>query len=156
MDVLTEIGGDPVDGPQELEFRLATLGPGSTAEILYWRDGREAAAEIALAPPPDVGDLGAVRIRGGTIFDGLTVATLGPALIDQLDLPLDVDGVVITGLEGGAVRTGLRPGDILVAVNGRAIRTADDLVAAGDEPTRLWQIEFLRGGRRAVIRLSGG
>ena len=84
------------------------------------------------------------------------MASLGPALIERLGLPLSAEGVVVTEVAGRARRTQLQPGDVLIAVNGRPIREPADLATVAALPTRLWQIEFLRGGRRAVIRLSGG
>lgn len=73
---------------------------------------------------------GVILSADGTVFDGLAVAALGPALIERLGLPLTAEGVVVTEVAGSAHRTRLRPGDILIAVNGIAIRTPDDLVAA--------------------------
>ncbi|WP_343082259.1 trypsin-like peptidase domain-containing protein [Ostreiculturibacter nitratireducens] len=152
-DVITAIGGLPVDGPQELDFRLATLGIGAEAAVSYWHDGREETATIRLAAAPEAD--APIRLSGATIFNGLEIASLSPVLIDRLDLPLLTEGVVVTDVEGLAQRTGLRPGDILVALNGRAIGTPADMADIVSDPQRVWQIEFIRGGQRAVIRIGG-
>ncbi|MCU9849050.1 trypsin-like peptidase domain-containing protein [Defluviimonas sp. WL0024] len=155
-DVVTGIAGHPVDGPQELDYRLAILGPGGTADLRYWSDGDEAETEIVLSPAPDPDAEQSLRLGSGSPLNGLAVAALGPALIERLGLPLSAEGVVVTEVAGPSRRTRLRPGDILIAVNGLPIRVPEDLAAATAQPARLWQIEFLRGGRRAMVRLSGG
>ena len=153
-DVLTELGGRSIDGPQELDYRLAVLGPGSKADIRYWRDGAEAAASIALTEAPGMA-VETVSMPAGTIFAGLTVAPLGPALIDRLGLPLTAEGVVVTEVAGPARRTRLRPGDILLAVNGTPIATPDDLISVTAAGGTSWRLDVQRGSQRAVIRLSG-
>ena len=153
-DVLTDIGGRSIDGPQELDYRLAVLGPGSKADISYWRDGAEAAASIALTEAPGMA-VETVSMPAGTIFAGLTVAPLGPALIDRLGLPLTAEGVVVTEVAGPARRTRLRPGDILLAVNGTPIATSDDLISVTAAGGTNWRLDVQRGSQRAVIRLSG-
>ncbi len=155
-DVLTEIGGLAVDGPQELDYRLATLGPGGSATVRYWRDGAERRAEIALSAAPGSDGTESLRMASGTVFDGLAVAALGPALIERLGLPLASEGVVVTEVAGPSRRTRLRPGDLLIAVNGTRIETPADLTAVVERPARVWQIEFLSGGKRAIVRLSAG
>jgi S1-C subfamily serine protease len=153
-DVLTDIDGQSIDGPQELDYRLAVLGPGGTAKVSYWRDGAEAVARIALAEAPGMA-VDTVAMPDGTVFAGLTVAPLGPALIDRLGLPLTAEGVVVTEVAGPAQRTRLRPGDILLAVNGTRIATPADLIAILADGTFRWRLDVQRGNQRAVIRLSG-
>ena len=153
-DVLTELSGRSIDGPQELDYRLAVLGPGSKADIRYWRDGAEATASIALTEAPGMA-VETVSMPAGTIFAGLTVAPLGPALIDRLGLPLTAEGVVVTEVAGPARRTRLRPGDILLAVNGTPIATPDDLISVTAAGGTSWRLDVQRGSQRAVIRLSG-
>lgn len=153
-DVLTEIGGQSIDGPQELDYRLAVLGPGASADIGYWRDGAEVTTRIALAEAPGMA-VETVAMPAGTVFTGLTVAPLGPALIDRLGLPLTAEGVVVTEVAGPARRTRLRPGDILIAVNGTPVATPGDLISIVANGGTNWRIDFQRGNQRAVIRLSG-
>lgn len=153
-DVLTGIGGQSIDGPQELDYRLAVLGPGGTAIVDYWRDGIEATTEIALSEAPGM-DIETVKMPAGTVFAGLSVAPLGPALIERLGLPLTAEGVVVTEVAGPARRTRLVPGDILIAVNGSPIASPDELLVVLAQGGTSWRIEFQRGNRRAVIRLSG-
>ena len=59
------------------------------------------------------------------------------------------DGVVVTQIERGApaLRAGLRPGDIIVAVNGLPIETVDDVIRLADSGGRSWRFTLNRQGR---------
>ena len=153
-DVVTGIGGHAVNGPAELDYRLAVLGPDGTAAVRYQRDGREATADVALIAAPEAGR--SLTVGPGSRLSGLTVAALDPDLIDKFGLPLSATGVAVTGVAGPARATGLRPGDIVVAINGAAIRDLADFDAATRGGGRDWMVEFLRGGQRVRLRLSGG
>ena len=155
-DVITAIDGHPVDGAQALDYRLAVRGPDATARVSYWRDGVTAEADVALISARGTEGTKPLRIAANNILDGLAVAALDPALIDRLGLPLSSEGVVVTEVSGRARRTGLRPGDVLLAVNGQALSAPSDLADVAARPGRSWVMEFVRDGRRGVIRLSGG
>jgi S1-C subfamily serine protease len=154
-DVLTALGGKPVDGPQELAYRLATHRVGTALTVAYWHDGRLIESEVTLIAAPGQATT-SVTLGRGSVFAGLALADLSPALIEKLGLPLTAEGVVVTEVSGPARRTGITPGDIVTALNGRPIRRAQefaDLVAAG---ARGWMVELLRDGQRGVIRLGAG
>ncbi|MCB2130009.1 MAG: trypsin-like peptidase domain-containing protein [Rhodobacteraceae bacterium] len=155
-DVITALDGLAVDGPQELGYRLAVIGPGVTVPVTYWRDGAEGTAEVALAEAPGSLASRTQRISGDTAFAGLAVAALDPAMIDRLGLRFDVTGVVVTEVAGRAARTRLQPGDVILALNGEAVASPDEFAAIAGRPDRSWKIEFLRGGRRVTLRFSGG
>lgn len=155
-DVITDIDGHPVDGAAELAYRLMTAGVGAEVTAGYWRDGARGEARVTLIAAPGGSEADVLRLSAGTIFDGIAVARLDPALTDRLGLPLDLRGVVVTEVAGRALRTRLRPGDVILAVNGRPIATLEDFQAAAIRPSRNWAIEILRGGQRIAIRLAGG
>ena len=56
---------------------------------------------------------------------------LTPAIAEQLDLNRAARGVVVGDVKDDslAAQTGLRPGDIVRSVNGKAINTVNDLSA---------------------------
>ncbi|RMD93405.1 MAG: Do family serine endopeptidase [Alphaproteobacteria bacterium] len=154
-DVILSIAGKPVDSPAALGYRLLLLGTGGKATIRYMHRGREEEAEIALMPPPETPPRDTVEIRAGGLLDGLVASNINPAVIDELDLPLDAQGVVVTEVRGPALRTGLAPGDILIAINGVEIRTTRDLQKVARSRPRSWEILFERAGQRSLIRIRG-
>jgi S1-C subfamily serine protease len=153
-DVITAIGSHAVKGAAELDYRLAVLGPDGTADVTFRRDGAEATATVQLAPAPAAA--APLTLGPGSAFAGLTLAPLDPALVDRLGLPLSTTGAVVTAVAGPARATGLRPGDVVTAINGTAVEGPPDVDRLTSDGRRSWAVEFLRNGQRGILRLSGG
>ncbi|MEM6905567.1 MAG: trypsin-like peptidase domain-containing protein, partial [Pseudomonadota bacterium] len=149
-DVLTAVDGEPVNEIAELDFRVATLGTGRAATVAYLRDGRAEEAEILLAPAPDEPPREITLLRAG-LLAGVTVANINPAVIEELGLPLTARGVLVANLAGPARRSGLRRGDIVLAVEGAPVSRVSDLIDLGGAPLVL---EIQRGEQRGTIRLG--
>ncbi|MDJ0826822.1 MAG: trypsin-like peptidase domain-containing protein [Rhodobacter sp.] len=152
-DVVTAIGGLPVDGGPEMLFRLLTLGIGAETEVGFLRDGDPLTATVELAAAPDDPPRRELRIQARSILNGLSAANVNPAVIQELRLPLGAEGVVVTGVEDIAIRTRLRPGDLLRRINGQRIANTDDLRRIAQARVAGYEIEFERGGQRGIVRL---
>ena len=152
-DVVTAIGGLPVDGGPEMLFRLLTLGVEHETGVSYLRDGVLKQTSVTLSTAPDVPARNTLRIETRSIFNGLTIANTNPALIQELGLSLDTQGVVVLSVEGIATRSMLRPGDILRRVNRVEINDTAVLRDLSQARVAGFEIEFERAGQRALIRL---
>ena len=152
-DVITAIAGLPVDGGPEMLFRLLTLGIGTQAQVEFLREGQPMTTTVRLALPPEDPPRDAVRISARSILNGLRASNVNPAVIEEYNLPFGAEGVVVTGLDDVSVRTRLRPGDLLRAINGQPIRSTQDLIRAARASVLGYEIEFERNGQRAVVRL---
>jgi len=150
-DVVLSLGGQPVNTPQEVMFRLAVAGPQAQVALGYARDGEQTEAVVTLIPPPQA-PRDETAITADVALRGLTVARIDPALIAELGLPLMAQGVVVTGAQGRAARAGLAPGDVLLAINGVLVQHPADVEALALSDTRRWVIEVMRAGR--TIRLA--
>jgi serine protease DegQ len=69
--------------------------------------------------------------RASHAFAGLAPAPITPAIAAQLGLP-STEGAIVAGVvPGGPAQTaGLRPGDVITAVDGQPVRTPEDFLAA--------------------------
>jgi serine protease Do len=156
-DAIIGIDGVDVDAPQGFEFRYATKPLGTETALTYVRSGAtaEAAVEVAAAPEPGPGQT--AEISGNTRFAGTVAQVLTPALAQEMRLPFDSTGLVVSRVVPGspADRMGLRAGDIIIAINGERIEDAAtfrDLVStrAGG-----WQIVLQRDGQTIQSYVSG-
>ena len=129
-DVLLTIDGEEVNAPAELAFRTATLGTGREAELRYLRGGTERAVSVALAAAPDRPDRDRTVLQNPRHLRGLTVMNVNPAVIDQYRLPLASAGILVAAVGGRSKRSGLRPGDLILAVNGHPLSDVDALETA--------------------------
>ena len=92
-------------------------------------------------------------------FIGVSVATITPGLAARFDLPRE-DGLLIVDVGHGtpAASAGLRPGDILLAVDGRPTKTEGDLRAtlAQHRPGDALTLTIQRGADQRDVRLTLG
>jgi len=126
-DVILSYNGKPIGRSSELPPLVAQTKPGSKASLEVWRDGKKQtlAVQVDELKQPAVarntrqgpGD------RGGKL--GLAVRALTKDERDELGG--NAQGVVVEQVGGPAARAGLRPGDLITAVNGTPVRSPDDL-----------------------------
>ncbi len=86
---------------------------------------------------------------------GVAGQTLTPALARALKLPRSTHGVVVAAIykNGPAAKAGIRPGDVLYAINGRPLRSANRalLTIADTRPGTPVTLGVLRAGRRLTV-----
>ena len=151
-DVILSIAGQPTNTPQEMMFRLFTHGVGATVPFSYLHDGKSMTSQVALSAAPDTPKRDELTVDGDVALQGLSVARINPALIAEMNLPLAAQGVVVTAAEGFASRAGFAPGDIVLAVNGRAVQSPQDVADDARETARIWMIDLLRQGQQLRLR----
>ncbi len=152
-DVVLSVDGGAVNSAPEMMFRLAATGIGGVAEIAFLRaDGTADMAAVDLIAPPEHPARDTRRITAESALRGLSVETVNPAVIAEWNLPFDAQGALVTDLQGIAARTGLRRGDIVLAINGQPVADSAEVERAARTDARNWQIEVLRDGRRIALR----
>ncbi len=153
-DVVVALNGDPVESVSGAAFRAATIGTGRAADLTYLRGGAERQARIRLVPAPETPPRNEGVLERG-ILRGLRGLTVNPAVIAEFGLPLAAEGVLVTGTLDRARRVGLRPGDVVLGINGAEVRTLQDVAQLASRALTSLEIEILRDGRRGTIRLRG-
>ena len=154
-DAIIKIDGVDVDAPQGFDFRFATKDVGTEAQLTYVRGGQTAEVTVDVAAAPDNG--ATADITGNTRFAGTTVEVLTPALAQEMNLPFDSTGIVVSRVAQGspADRMGLRAGDIIVAINGQRINDVGTFKSLVSTRTDGWQIVLQRGGQTIQSFVSG-
>ena len=94
-------------------------------------------------------------LKGRSPFDGATVVNLSPAVAQDLGVdPFAGRGVLVTKIgQGFALNAGLRPGDFIREVNGKAITTTAELAAVSNAGAATWAVTIERNGQRITARL---
>ena len=135
-DVILEIAGEEVNSTNELSRLVAAYPPGEKVRVRVSRDERERNLTVTLGQR-DGDQVAAVDEPANDDDDslassvGVRVTELNDALRQQFRVPDDVDGVLVTGVrpESPAQEAGLRPGVVILQVDGEEVETADDLRA---------------------------
>ena len=130
-DVITEVNGQKVVQSGALSSLISMSPPGTAVTLKVWREQREHTLQARLG---SAGDTAAQRAtpRGEATEEGtrlgLSMRPLSPQEQRQLG---GEGGLVVEGLDGtgAAARAGIEPGDVLLAVNGRPVRSVEDVRA---------------------------
>jgi serine protease Do len=150
-DVVVAVNGLPVDNPNELKFRIATLELDRRAELTVLRRGKEINLSMPLEVAPERPARDESMINGNNPFSGAKVSNMNPALADELGLDPLSEGVIILGVarDSLARRTRLQAGDYIVEINGAKIDSVARLkeVVKKGERGRDWKIAVKRDGK---------
>jgi serine protease Do len=125
-DVVLAVQGKAIERSAELPLAVAAARPGSKTSFELWREGEKHALEVT------VGALGAQRVAVTEAPSVEPAGKLGLAVRPLNDAEREKtksEGVLIEQASGPAARAGLRTGDIVTAVNGRPVKTPEDLSA---------------------------
>ena len=152
-DIILSIDGFPVDEPQALRYRIATRPVGASVQLAVMRNRTLLEIPVALVPPPDTPPRDETRIGALSPLSGAKVASLSPALAEDIGLDSGISGVVVLGLGAGSAadRLGLRAGDIIRAIDGLPIATVGELLAFHVVPFQPWRIQINRAGQDIEI-----
>ncbi len=156
-DLITAIDGKMVESPESLGFRFGTKPIGGTTTLTVRRAGKTEQDTVKLIRAPDMPKADQVLLKGSTPFAGLTAANMSPAVAENLSQAEDRDGVVIVAVaaESNAAAVAFQKGDMILSVNGKAIKTTKDLVAATSTQLDYWKLSILRGGQVIDTVLNG-
>jgi S1-C subfamily serine protease len=157
-DVILQAGAQPVNDQSALDYVFATAKPGDEIPLRV-RSGKDARTlSVRAEPAPDTPAKDERTVTGRNPLAGATVVNLSPATAQSLGVdPFQASrGVMITRLAEGAIAqsAGVQPGDLIVAVNGRQVRTTADLQGALGVGQGTWRITINRGGQEITGEFS--
>jgi serine protease Do len=170
-DVVTAVDGQPVDDLQVLRGRIAQMTPGTVAKLEIVRDGKNQEVPVTLGTAgneqlgggnePDGDDTGAPNVGGKKgALPGISVQGLNSDLRQQLRLPNDAQGVVITEVdpESAASQAGLQEGDVVTQVNRKKVTNVEQFNSAvrqGDGSGSTLLLVRRGGGSLFIVVPSG-
>ena len=153
-DVVLEVNGLSVDDPQALRYRIAMQKPGDVAVLLAVRGGNPFAVHVTVVAPPDAPARDETWLPKLNPLRGAKVASLSPALAEEIGADSALTGVVVLEVAQGsaAARIGLRMGDIIRSINGRETSTVAELMQFRPIPFTPWRLVVNRVGADIAIR----
>src|SRR6266566_9365294 len=124
-DVILKLDGREISRSGDLPPMISSLKPGSKVTLDIWRNG---------SPKQLTATIGAIKDK--TIADARDKETLGKAKLGIAVHPLSADekrstdldhGLVVQDVAGAAERAGVRPGDVIVAVNNTPVKSVEEV-----------------------------
>ena len=157
-DVILALNNIPVMDVDGFRAIVAELNPGDNVRITYIRDGGKDTVCAILADASV-----ALEIAQDSDADddwGVSLTVLNSALRDSLDIPGDIDGIVILSVTPGGLadEAGLLPGDVITGINNAPITDMSDFFVAlssDEDGTALLDV-YTQGTLRYVALDSSG
>ncbi|WP_326489758.1 trypsin-like peptidase domain-containing protein [Paraburkholderia sp. ZP32-5] len=148
-DVVLAVNGVALDDSADLLTLAAKLKPGSTADLTVWRSGAAVHVDVTI---------GALTVASndaastGQRYPGIVARELTPAELQSAHVD---HGLLVEQVSGAASSTGLKAGDIVLAVNRATVATLAEFAAqlrqAGPDAALLVQ----RGDARQYVPMHG-
>lgn len=132
-DVILSFNGAEVEESPQLPAMVSALSPGTEVELEVLRDGKRKQIDLTIGTLEEerVASRGPIKRQSADRLD-LRVADLSADEREQLGV--DEGGVVVTDAGSGpAARAGIRPGDVILQVNRKAVEDADGFKSLVDD-----------------------
>jgi serine protease Do len=155
-DVILSVNGKNVDRSTQLPSVISAIKPGEAAKVEVWRDGSAKTLSIKVEEFQEE----VQRVANRDVEE--------PAKADKLGLsvrPLDANErksaetegyLLVEDVTGPAAAAGVRPGDVILGVNGKPVKSVSDLKTATNSGNKTVAILLEREGTQLFlpIRIS--
>ncbi len=121
-DVVLKFDGKPVSSSVELPRLVGAVKPGQRVNLQIWRKG--ATKDISLVVAESPADKAPSPTKLGKSSNRLGLS-LGDLSDEQRKKAQIAHGVVVEGAEGAAARVGIRPGDVITAINNMDVKSVN-------------------------------
>ena len=152
-DIVRKVDGKPVVSAGDLPAALGMRSPGDRVTLEVWRDGKP------LTVTAHLGDAGervakaeaATEPAHGNV--GLALRPLQPGEAAETGA---AQGLVVAEVSGPAAMAGIRPGDLLLAVNGKPVSSVEEVRKLVAKSGRSAALLIQRGDDRIFVPVTIG
>jgi serine protease Do len=152
-DVILSVDGRPVERSTQLPSVISAIKPGDTAKVEVWRDRQSKMLNVKVGETPEEN----VRVANRNIEKepvakpdklGLSVRPLGA----EERKSAETEGyLLVEDVDGPAAAAGVRPGDVILGVNGKAVKSIADLRNATANGSKTVAILLERDGNQIFV-----
>jgi serine protease Do len=149
QDTILQVNADKITDSRDLARKIADYAPDTTVDVTVWRNNKSETVKVKLGKFPGSSEEIARLEQGKPVEQ----PSAGKTTLDMLGLTLGParpgtgEGVAITEVDpnSDAAQKGLRPGDVIVQVQGEPVTKAADVAA---------QVEKVKEMGRTAVMLS--
>jgi len=156
-DVITEINGRKILGPNELRMTVSNLSPGTNVKLKYFRDGQEKVTDAVLSELENKRiastDIEKPESNDPDVLDGVTVADIGADERKKYGIPENVSGVVVTEMlpNSACADAGVRIGDVIQEIERKKVKDATAAVEMSEQLKKEKEV-MLRVSTKGISR----
>lgn len=123
-DVIVAVNDQAVNNSIALPRIVSVLPPGKKVQFTVIRDQKKQTVDVTIGVNKN-----AKNANNATPADEVKLGVTTRPLTEEEVKKYETEGLLVTKVEGLAAKSGVRPGDILVSANGKALEGVDDLKA---------------------------
>ena len=156
-DIVLEFDGNIVSRSSDLPPIVGRTQVGTRVPVKVLRNGEPTTLYVLTAELPGEDE---IRLATGRAPEPTTIASLGikvaePTPEQRRQWGLSQGGVLVTEVEEGpAYRAGLRPGDLILSVEGADVSGAEELLALANQFSEDREVSILARRRGEIIAFS--
>jgi len=150
-DVIVEIDNRPISSPGDLSWLVSVAGEGKRVKIKVWRNGRYKNLSVTLGLAPGENEISADRdnnkgdkVKAGPKLWGMSIRDLARSEMEKLPSAAK-GGVMVIDVERNSApaNAGIRPGDILLRINGKPVMNTKGLIKRTKRAKKGTLVRFL-------------
>jgi serine protease Do len=152
-DVIIAFNGKPIAESGELPAIVAETKPGETATARVWRNGAERDVKITVAEM--AGE--PAKLAGAQVApQGKLGVAVRPLSAEEAKRIQSEGGLLVERADGAAAKAGMRAGDVILGVNGKPVKSVDELKSAVDAAGKNAAVLVQRGENRLFVPVQIG
>lgn len=152
-DVILSYNGEAVSDFGDLSTRVGMAKPEDTATLDVWRDRKSQTIKAKLGAATQVAAADSDDDSAAHGKLGLAVRPLTPEEREQAGVP---GGLLVQDARGAAAEAGIQPGDVLLSVDGKPIRSVEQLRDAARHGDKQLALLVQRGDDRLFVPVELG
>ena len=135
-DVIIAVNGKPIGDAHSLQLTISQISPGTVVTLKIIRNGLNKTLTVTLTelPGSEIASNDQNNLDTNTgmadALDGVTVADLEPEVRDQLQVPANIHGALVTEVnsDSNSADADLQPNDLIVEINRQPVADANAAV----------------------------
>jgi serine protease Do len=155
-DLIVAIGGRAVKSASDLQMEIANSAPGDEISVTVYRNRDKLALKVKVSEAPETARERAAA-ESKSLNLGMTLVKNSPAVAREYELRT-AKGLVVEDVErgGAAAENGIRPGDVILAVNRTEVDSVEQFkqLLAGRRPGSMVLLLVNRGGDEVYLRFA--
>jgi serine protease Do len=158
-DVVRKYNGQNVPDAGALTSMVTQTDPGTTVTLSILRNGKPMDIKVTLGERP--ANAGATPGRGqapsGSALEGITVQNLTPGMRDQLGIPSNVAGVVVSDIDQNSPAAEyIERGDVIQSINRQPVHNVNDFNRLAGEAKGQVLLRVIHQGQGFFVVISPG
>jgi serine protease Do len=155
-DVILAVDGEGIERYGELSSRISNTKPGSDVRLTIWRNRMQDQVNVHVALLNEHAERTASRAQPGRGSDeaarlGLTMRPLTP---DEKQQAQTEGSLIVEQATGPAAAAGIQPGDVILGVNGKSVRSQAEFDQATKSAGKTFALRIQRQDQQEYFPLQ--